>query len=872
MKIRKFFTYIFACAFLFCSFPCLPAQAATVEQLTTEMESIEITISDEGEDLSALTIEDILVTLDGAPISVTEFAPTEQGINYMFLLDISGSVPDRHMNAAKEQILSLYTTLREQDQLSVITFGDEVHTIIEGTETVDEVQAILDTVRCDDSYTHFYDAINLILQRIDIDADIQNIAIIVSDGINTGDVNISIDELYTSLNESNITLYALAVDAAKASDIDNFREFVQLSGGQLFEFNPSNCTDSMSSLTGSFEKTYHLKLLADPSLITGESQALVIQIGEHSILEQEIVLELPDTTAPTITGWEVVFEDQTLSLFFSEPMANLQNPEQYRISAPDGSLAPVTVVEHTDDHVLLKIEGLDNLPGWRADFDGLKDASSNGNTLKYEAILITPEIVEEPTTEEPTTEDPVDKDPSEFDFILFIKAYWYFILAGVFLLLALFLLILVKASRKKKDESLVEFAEDNDAVAESDDTIPAAAPMIAAAPSRQAISGSEGARLQRTQGNAKTTVDSKKKKQDDDNDDDGSGVHMSKGMAHMGAAPQTAAATSRRKRRNIDDDDDSGVHMSKGMAHIGAVPTKNNSGDFGSGDDADKHDEVHVNEHKRERRGLLGLFRSRKAKSEEVVGDEDLGVAVNEPLHGVHAPTRKVESEKVAEEYEVDLVSNHRRSRKVKRVRRGWFTWQTKDIPEAHETEDTEESTLITEEAAAHEANEAEYIIDKKTARKYIKPRKTLLKRKMKPLIEQNIPKQEESTESAPEEAGEPEIVEKVTEEATTPAASEADVDDSKSVLLQGDAIKSGGFDLSGISVDYRPGLFSSGFGDKKLKKKLALLAEEAEQASDGNGKLNSSKKNASSSSVRAGGSSSKQKNISFTFSDEKKK
>ena len=983
MKFRKFLTYSLASVCLLSAIPYLPARAITLEQLSTDAESIDVYFNDDGENLSTLNKESITATLDGNPLTVEDFAQSEQRINYMFLLDISGSVPEEYMVAAKEQILSIYANLDDQDLLSVITFGDDVHTIIEGTETLDEVRAILDTVHCDNDYTHFYDAVDLMLSRLEGISDMRNVAVVVSDGINTGDVNTSVASLRSRLSGSGIAIYALAVDAASPSAIGSFRDFVQLSGGQLFEFNPQNCASSMSSLTESVEKIWNVGIQVDPALITGQAQSLVIQMGDYGTIEQEVVLEqrIVDTTAPTITNWEINPETNTLALYFSEPMADLKNPEHYIITGPNENLAPVTVVEHTENYVLLMIDGFDNMPGWRAEFSRLMDASPNRNLLESDPLLITPEIIDVPEVPE---EPVIDKKPG-FDFAGFILEYWQLILAAGILLLVLIFYIVFKPSRKKdseedgeerdfaeeakedvkhekllkrsrkrakqrahilarkrakkQKEALAEFDEDGIAVSETNGPAPERAAKAAPVQEEEEEHGkAPRAKRVRVHWLHKDAPELEEEE-------------LTEEVAVNELDPKQAAKAPKRRRglfrwfrrsapidetEIIEEANDTtdeqatvnenymgggGVSMSKGMAHMGAAPTKDTSGSASS-EASDERGDVHVSEHKRERRGLFGWFR-RSSSTEEVAGDDDLGVAVNEPLRGVHAPTRKDESAK-EDEYEVDMVSNHRKNRKVKRVRKGWFTWRKKEIPEAQEAPVTEEavedSIENAEEAAALAAAETgeevsektarKYIktkkkwwkrkkkdavaeteseeaaleteeaeesdtedneIDKKTARKYIKPRKTWFKKKMKPMIEQDIP---ERVETAPVDT--PVAADNTVTAPVAAPTEEVKPEPPKRAPIQGGAIKSGGFSLSGISTDYRPSIFS--FGDNKLKnvkyaksEKDTKVAKEEKPKQDFFPKKNQTNPSLGGS-VRTTTSSSRQKNVSFTFGDKKKK
>ena len=208
--------------------------------------------------------------------------------------------------------------------------------------------------------------------------------------------------------------------------------------------------------------------------------------------------------------------------------------------------------------------------------------------------------------------------------------------------------------------------------------------------------------------------------------------------------------------------------------------------------------------------------------------------------------------------------------------------------------EDTEEVAEETEaEETEAEVDVEEDEIDKKTARKYIKPRKNWFKKKMKPMIEQDIPERaaevpsEDTAETtdvaATVAAGAAAIVADTSEAAKeTPVAEpveEKKPEPPKKAPIQGGAIKSGGFALSGISVDYRPTFFGLSLGENKLKNvkytkstnEKKLPTEEKPKQSF-LPKKNQSNLSLGSPTKTSNYKSSKPKNISFTFKGDNQK
>lgn len=789
MKFKKSFLYGMASACLCTALSCTPVHALTLEQLSTDSTSIDVYFHDDGVDLSSLSSGQITATLDGTEITITDFEQTKQRLNYIFLLDISRSVSEEYMTAAKQEILHIYENLNEQDLLSIITFGTEVHTVLNGTETLDEVRTILDGIHCEDWYTHFYDAVDLMLEQLEDVSDMHNIAVVVSDGINTGDASTTLDSLKTRFSGSGITLYALAVDTAEPAAISSFREFVEVSGGQLFTFSPDSCDQAMEDLLLSVDSVWNVGLEVAPELITGQSQLLEIQIGDHGTLEREVILEARelDVTPPTITEWTVDQTNKTLALHFSEAMADLKDPEHYRITNADQEQVPVTVLEYEESYVLLSIEGLNETPGWSADFVRLMDASANRNVLQSETLLLTPAVVvatPEPTLEPatptpaaPTQTPAVSTDPTDFDaklfqFAEFLFTYWY-IFVGVLLLLLVLILWQIARLIRRSAKERIELTEEE-------------------------LTDEELAALE---------------------DEDNPSALLSARMA---------------SRKN-------------------GVSSQN--------DDLEYVD----------------------------LEEEEAEIHVNSQIHDRHIPTSKGDGKKGKQkefdpDVEVDKVSQHRKSPKIKRARKLWFLWKQKEeIPEVQdeiteETEATEETTTPAEEQ-----------LDDKTIRKYVKPKKTWFKKNIIPTAERPASEGEaaegdtgdttaadvsnaDSTKNAKTTKKKSKAKSKPAEEATAP----------KSTLnASGTSVKSGGFALTGISTRNQTSIFQLSIKpENKLKDviyktpvKPRSLATKQKRAEQYNKRLTTQMLNTKAKAkTKDNYNSSKPKNIHFTFTGDNQK
>ncbi|MEG2000428.1 MAG: hypothetical protein RR053_03420, partial [Evtepia sp.] len=115
----------------------------SLEQVKSDFPMMSLYLHRDGTDLSTLSTENIKATLAGVNITVESFAPSDEPIFYIYMLDISGSIPNQHFLAAKQEILNARRTLRSQDSLAIVAFGDAVQTIVTSGQSLETTEAAL---------------------------------------------------------------------------------------------------------------------------------------------------------------------------------------------------------------------------------------------------------------------------------------------------------------------------------------------------------------------------------------------------------------------------------------------------------------------------------------------------------------------------------------------------------------------------------------------------------------------------------------------------------------------------------------------------------------------------------------------------------
>ena len=398
---------LLAVLLIICCMLCAQAYAVSLEQVQPVMPDIDVFVHSDGQDFSALKSENITATLDGKTLKVGELAASDEGIYYVFMLDISKSIQQSYLDAAKQVVLNTYKQLRPQDQLAVITFGDKVTVLLSGGETADAVSQKTSAIKCTDNNTMLYDAMATLVKTASAKTDMRHVAVIFSDGVESSDQDITQEQLEQNLREGGVAVYALAVDTASDADTANFRSFVKVSGGELFVFSPSNAQQALASLLKQIDEIWAVKLTADSNIADGKQHALEIKFGDLGTVSTDIAPTkwVADNVPPYVVSLDTDESAGTITVVFSEAMAKLDDVSCYKLEAPSGASAPNLSVSSAEaDTVTLAAAGVSRADGWKLALSGLTDASMEKNPMPACAVPLSGVAVASTATDTAATQ------------------------------------------------------------------------------------------------------------------------------------------------------------------------------------------------------------------------------------------------------------------------------------------------------------------------------------------------------------------------------------------------------------------------------------------------------------------------------------
>lgn len=395
---------------------CTAAGAVGVEQIQVSLPRVDLYVHATGENFRELTREQISATLDGSPLEVESFQPSEQGIFYIFMLDVSKSIPATHLEAAKEAVRNVAVSLRAQDKLALLTFGNEVSVLADGMGSAADTLAKLDALACTDNHTKFYDAMNTLVEMASRTADMRRVAVVVSDGVDDTDAGMSEAEMENVLLQKGIAVYALCVDTASSAGVERFRSFIQLSGGELYTFGADSAQTVLTQLIDKLNNVWLLQLLVTTEIRVPGAVPLYVKFGSAAELSTKLESSYwtPDTTPPYVTTIVSDAAAHSVTVSFSEPVSGADEASCYSLTDGSGvELTPASITYVGSDRRTVRLI----VPDLRADVaytftaDGPVDLSPDHNALvAYQTGISPAQTGEQQAEPAPMTEESLEAE------------------------------------------------------------------------------------------------------------------------------------------------------------------------------------------------------------------------------------------------------------------------------------------------------------------------------------------------------------------------------------------------------------------------------------------------------------------------------
>ncbi len=166
--------------------------------------------------------DELKLSLGNASIAINEInrlAESQEGVSYLFLVDVSGSMSDKKLNEVKEILTQIVHKTSDKDNISIFSVGNEAYSnpfVSTKEESLAQVDSISRKSKEDTNlYTSIVKGLDVLLSSDK--AYPKKCLVILSDGEDDYKTGITLDEVYRKIDKCHIPIFTVAMMENKPS-------------------------------------------------------------------------------------------------------------------------------------------------------------------------------------------------------------------------------------------------------------------------------------------------------------------------------------------------------------------------------------------------------------------------------------------------------------------------------------------------------------------------------------------------------------------------------------------------------------------------------------------------------------------------------
>lgn len=427
------------CAVLMSSTVYADTTGIQIEQVYINMPEITAYLITDKEQIQPETIVAFLGDEQIAAGSIKDWNPSEEGLDYYILVDISGSITKDFFTGVKEGILKLSEQLGPKDRMILMTFGEQVTTVLDGSETKNAAADKITALSRGDQITLFYEALSQTTKMIEKTAASESkrsVALIISDGEDVAVGKTTKDEALKTLQTNGIPVYGIAPEYAKKEYVDAYGEFVRETGGNLWTAQNADVADKFSEIQNYLESAVKISFLAGGNKVSNSMETLSIQFTDTDVTKTKevgVYRWQKDLQAPELLSIEKYGSNQ-MKLVFSEAVEGAEDVSNYQVLLNGETAVIIETAGYLDDsqtEVILTMAD-DFIQGeYTISCMNIVDCSMEQNVIQNEVKQYVEGIAKEVPEVIPKETNPVK---------IFLQDWWWtLVIAGIIILAAVIL-------------------------------------------------------------------------------------------------------------------------------------------------------------------------------------------------------------------------------------------------------------------------------------------------------------------------------------------------------------------------------------------------------------------------------------------------
>lgn len=370
------------------------ASDVRMEQVSVCMPQVKVYLM--GEDVQDVDFQQITAQKEDEELSVEsigDFDDSGEGILYMCLLDISGSIDGESFQGAKDALLDFAGQLKDTEKCMLLTFGNDVKTVWVGSESQEERKKLLDGIQNDNENTQLFEALH---QAADLSVENKGsidrkVALVFTDGLDEAVGKSTSQEALNELQAKGLPVYGIAVGKEKKTEaVNSFGEFVRSSGGALTVPESTAVSQDLIQLKEQLYQARVLGMKGSSNLVSKEVETVKLTFQQYpktESLKTEVTEYEKDTEAPQIED-VVQLSDNQIQVIFTEAMNGIDEAENFQlIDKKEKSLVPEA--SSVEERRIATLTFKDNFyrGDYTLEFKNITDYSMEKNPLEDTADL-----------------------------------------------------------------------------------------------------------------------------------------------------------------------------------------------------------------------------------------------------------------------------------------------------------------------------------------------------------------------------------------------------------------------------------------------------------------------------------------------------
>lgn len=324
------------------------ADTVVIEQAKVNMPKITLYVHKEGnKTLSKNDVEAYLGEERLETTKVNQFDQNQEGSRYVFLMDLSSSVPEETFEKMKNQLKSFQKKMGASDRWTLITFGEQVGTVFQNKKASDKVSDKIDRLEGKDDRTLLFEALKQAAEGVDVTSDQRNIFIVLTDGEDFSGGEASRTEALDVLEEKGIPLYAQGIENEDAENRMNRKElgeFARATGGAYDDF------PSLDQLKDYLDEFQVIELTGSTNKVNFQKETLSVTFRkEKKQVQKEVYLNQyqEKTEEAKISEIEKI-GDKEIRIYYNQSMTGADEPDHFQVLFQEKHPAEVLKADYTE--------------------------------------------------------------------------------------------------------------------------------------------------------------------------------------------------------------------------------------------------------------------------------------------------------------------------------------------------------------------------------------------------------------------------------------------------------------------------------------------------------------------------------------------